>query len=351
MYSKEEKIEMLHLYQSGNNFRNVRDLFAAKYPEKPIPAIVTIHFIVKSFNSEGCVVHSHKKRLKILHVLTEEMKLNILCFVEENHIVSLKQVAEYFVISKSSVRKTLKEFKYKAYKFSNHQLLDEEDKIRRIDFCERVQNLLNENGDILEKICFSDEASFSLNGCVNSQNYRYWSNINAHVQNLPHIQYNAKVNVWIGIIGNVLIGPFFIEGNLNAIKFLDLLRNQIFPEIANLNIENPWFQMDGAPPHSTYAVRDLLNQEFPDRWMGRFGPILCAPRSPDLSPNDFFLWGYLKSKIYNNIQIQNVEELKQRICNACNEINPVFLRNSVRKFENCLAYCLEQEGGHFEYLL
>jgi cell fate (sporulation/competence/biofilm development) regulator YmcA (YheA/YmcA/DUF963 family) len=52
--------------------------------------------------------------------------------------------------------------KYKAYKFTNHQLLSIEDKIKRTDFCEKMFNLINDNEDILEKIVFTDEASFTL---------------------------------------------------------------------------------------------------------------------------------------------------------------------------------------------
>lgn len=149
----------------------------------------------------------------------------------------------------------------------------------------------------------------------------------------------------------MLIGPFFIDGMLNANKFLELLRTHIIPEIQNLNIENVWFQMDGAPAHSTAAVTRFLNEMFVDRWIGRFGPIAWPPRSPDLSPNDFFLWGYLKTKIYNNIQIENIQELRDRILTACNALNPNFISNAVQAFYHRLAYCLEREGGHFEQLL
>ncbi|GBL80599.1 hypothetical protein AVEN_225281-1 [Araneus ventricosus] len=48
---------------------------------------------------------------------------------------------------------------------------------------------------------------------------------------------------------------------------------------------------------------DFLNRELPHRWIGRTGlddvPLLpWTPRSPDLTPRDFFLWGYVKDKLY-----------------------------------------------------
>lgn len=372
MYTKEEKIAIVHWHLSNNSLRQVRDLFSVHYPDRPIPSIGSIHNMIRKFNVDGCIVNFHKKRVKTCHVLTEEMQLNILCYAEENPITPLRIIAKEFNISKESVRRTLKKYKYKAYKFANHQRLYPEDKIKRTDFCETMFNLLNENQNILNRIVFTDECSFSLNGTVNSQNYRfvlktyysfslsflhysrrYWSNTNDHVQNITHTQYNEKVNVWAGIIDSHLIGPFFIDGNLNATKFLDLLRTQILPHIQNLNlnVNDVWFQMDGAPPHSTRPITRFLNAIFQDRWIGRFGPITWPPRSPDLSPNDFFLWGYVSSKIYNNVEIETTEELKNRIVTACDQINPNFLRNTVGEFYDRLGFCLEREGGHFEHLL
>ncbi|GBN56792.1 hypothetical protein AVEN_23056-1 [Araneus ventricosus] len=48
---------------------------------------------------------------------------------------------------------------------------------------------------------------------------------------------------------------------------------------------------------------DFFNRELPHRWIGRTGledvPLLpWAPRSPDLTPCDFSLWGYVKDKVY-----------------------------------------------------
>jgi len=32
---------------------------------------------------------------------------------------------------------------------------------------------------------------------------------------------------------------------------------------------------DRAPPHFSCFVTDVLNERFPDAWIGRGGPILC----------------------------------------------------------------------------
>ena len=68
------------------------------------------------------------------------------------------------------------------------------------------------------------------------------------------------------------------------------------------------FMQDGAPPHSSCFVTDVLNERFPDAWIGRGGPIPWPPRSPDLSPLDFFLWGYIKNIVYAE-KIRNIQHL------------------------------------------
>nr|CAI5847363.1 unnamed protein product [Callosobruchus analis] len=45
-------------------------------------------------------------------------------------------------------------------------------------------------------------------------------------------------------------------------------------------------------------VRAYLDQNLSGQWIGRRGPIEFPPRSPDLTPLDFFLWGTVKDEVY-----------------------------------------------------
>ncbi|CAF3979924.1 unnamed protein product [Rotaria sp. Silwood1] len=57
------------------------------------------------------------------------------------------------------------------------------------------------------------------------------------------------------------------------------------------------WQQDGAPPHYGEIVRDYLDDIFVD-WIGRRGTVEWPPRSPDLTPCDFSLWGIMKDRVY-----------------------------------------------------
>ncbi|GBN49146.1 hypothetical protein AVEN_255907-1 [Araneus ventricosus] len=83
---------------------------------------------------------------------------------------------------------------------------------------------------------------------------------------------------------------------------------------------------DGAPPHWSTIDRDFLNRELPHRWIGHAGlddvPLLpCFPRSPDLMPRDFFLWGYVNGKVYLPPMPTTLQALQERITAAVTNID------------------------------
>jgi len=71
-----------------------------------------------------------------------------------------------------------------------------------------------------------------------------------------------------------------------------------------------YFQHDGAPPHYTRHVREYLNESFPNRWLGRGGP--WPRRSPDLTPLYYYLWGHMKTLVYE-IKVDSREALRHCI--------------------------------------
>ena len=71
-----------------------------------------------------------------------------------------------------------------------------------------------------------------------------------------------------------------------------MLKDFVWPHLAGKDL---FFMQDGAP---VQIVRDFLDKKFPNRLIGRLGPIERPARSPSLTPADYFLWGYLKEKVY-----------------------------------------------------
>lgn len=287
--------------------------------------------------------------------MEEKERRNVLICsaVELDDTKSTRKLAEELGIGNKTVARVLKKNDFRSFKYSKTQEIFEQDNIRRMEFCETVMEKSNADGNFIKNIIFTDESTFPLHGKHNPSILRYWARENKHRSYAYRSQYPEKLNVWAGILDNHLVGPFFIDGSLNAQKYLTLLQEQVLPAIQNLpgvDQNDVWFQQDGCPAHNAVRVREFLTTTFPDRLISGTGDIRWPPRSPDLSPNDFFLWGYLKNTVYDDEanRARNLQELRAKITEAANTVTAEMLSGVRDCFYNRLGFCLVQQGGIFE---
>lgn len=356
--SERHRIEILILLGCGDKIRSQQEvcaLFNEKYPDNQINQ-GTVSKIFHKFEEHGTV--RDLPRTGRARALNEDKKLDIALEIVENPHISTVSLARNQDTSRTTVRRFLKNEKYHPYKVCLVQELLEDDYDRRLEFCEEMMRRCDGNNNFPRDIIFSDEATFYVNGVVNRHNYRFLSQENPHWIHEAHTQHPQKVNVWAGIINNRILGPFFFEENLTAERYLDFLTfdlvpalAQIFPHAMDPDIPNErlWFQQDGAPPHFGINVRRYLDEMFPHRWIGRRGTIEWPPRSPDLTPMDYFLWGYLKERVYQN-RPGNIEDLKTKIRMEIRNLPAEVIRKAVDSFYYRLGDCQTANGEHFEHL-
>ncbi|GFU92167.1 uncharacterized protein TNCV_2530261 [Trichonephila clavipes] len=98
-----------------------------------------------------------------------------------------------------------------------------------------------------------------------------------------------------------------------------------------------WFQQDGATCHTARATIDLLRDTFGDRLISRFGPVNWPPRSCDLIPLDYYLWGYLKSLVYAE-KPQTLHPLEDNIRRVIADIRPQMLEKVIENWTSRLDY-------------
>jgi len=96
----------------------------------------------------------------------------------------------------------------------------------------------------------------------------------------------------------------------------------------------------------------LLNDIFPNRWIGRGSTINWPPRSPALTPSDFCLWDFMKSEVYRK-KVDTRDELLINILDviACIKESQDELRRTTRHVFTRVAKCIDVDGGIFEHLL
>ena len=109
------------------------------------------------------------------------------------------------------------------------------------------------------------------------------------------------------------------------------------------------FQRDGALPHCRSQVRRFLDAIFPNRWTGRDGPTPWPPRSPNITPLGFFLWGYVKDKVFST-PVPDITNLKARITDAFATITEDMLENTWRETDYRLDVLRATKGANVEVL-
>jgi hypothetical protein len=77
---------------------------------------------------------------------------------------------------------------------------------------------------------------------------------------------------------------------------------------------------------------------------------LWPPRSPDLSPPDFFLWGNLKDTVYSN-HPNTLKELQAHIQCTVDRMSTGTLQNVFANMIRRVRLCEGRNGGHFQHLL
>ena len=125
----------------------------------------------------------------------------------------------------------------------------------------------------LDRIIWTDEATFKLNGCVHRHHCVYYAVDNPH--RVVTQEMNAPgVTVWTGIwSAGGIIGPFFFRETVTAHSYLEKLRREIVPSITRqMDSTEIFYMQDGAPPHDAQSVRQFLDETFPDRWIGQLDP-------------------------------------------------------------------------------
>lgn len=272
-------------------------------------------------------------------------------FCTTESTTSVRAVAAACSIPRTTAYRIMTEYlSLKPYKAKFVQQIYEEDMQDRVEMCQTLIPML-EDKTIQDNMFFSDESTFYLNGFVSKHNIRYWCETNPHAT-VETVMNSPKVNVWCALSKNQLIGPFFFdEDTINGESYLAMLQSFFVPEVKRLKkVRSIIFQQDGAPPHFSRDVRQFLSQTFPDRWIGRGGPIRWAPRSPDLTPLDFFLWGHVKNKVYKT-PVDDISDLKQRIEEEINSISKNILSNVFANILKRMNLCVSVDGDHFEHLL
>ena len=80
-----------------------------------------------------------------------------------------------------------------------------------------------------------------------------------------------------------------------------------------------WFPHDGATSHTARETMDMLRNHFGEHLISLFATVNWPPKSCDITPLDYFLWGYVKSEVFRN-KPATIDALEANITRVIREI-------------------------------
>jgi len=203
----------------------------------------------------------------------------------------------------------------------------------------------------LDTILFSDEAHFWLSGYANKQNCRIWAE---EVKELP--LHPDKTTVWCGLWAGGIIGPYFFKNEasqnvtVNGTRYHAMTTDYLLPEIEARDLDDICFQQDGATCHTARETMAILREQFGEQLISRFGPVNCPPTSCDITPLDFFLWDYVKSKVYIG-KSATIEILEANITRVINQIPHEMLERVIQNWNFRTGHVSRSYGQHFKEII
>lgn len=348
-YTPREIVNIIKILgECRDNHKAAERLYALRYPNARHPDRKTIRDVTRRAE-QGYMVRKRRKTGP-----RELIVLGVRAIVAENPHISTREIQRIHGVPKSTVNRVLRHSQFHPYHIKLTQALEAGDYGRRLNFSRWAENQLRREPFFFDRVLFVDEAKFDNMGGVNLHNCHYYSDENPHWQRNHRPQRRWALNVWAGIVGDHLVGPIFYERNLNGQLYLDILQNQVPPllEDVPLNIRRDmWFQQDGATPHRTRPVTRFLNTTYRRRWIGIGSQVReWPPRSPDLTPLDFFLWGAVKGKVDTEAPT-TIEDMRERIIQAFQGITVQTLRDVQANFRHRIQICINEDGHPIEHLM
>ena len=163
--------------------------------------------------------------------------------------------------------------------------------------CETLLNMMALDHDFQDKILWSDVSRFTLNGPLIRHNCVIWNKKSSFNDRTQHPKLEWRDGLNNAILSEGICGPHFFDESVNAENYLLL------------------------------------------EW---------APRSCDLTPCDFFLWGYLKHQVYRR-KPTSIEQLKEFIREEIQKVPTVMCERVCRSVQNRLQQCLENDGKQLNW--
>ena len=255
-------------------------------------------------------------------------------------------------LARTSVQRIVKSLNLKVFKRLPVQKLTAAQKLRRVICCREL--LRRFPARQMQNIFFTDEKLFTIETPKNTQNDRVYSTArkkcNIPADNLcsPRSHFSRGVMVCLGVSKYHKGTIHFVEQGVkvNAEYYQrHILQGCYFPDCIRFFENHRYtFQQDSAPSHRAFSTIRLLQRSVPDF----ISPESWPPYSPDINPLDYLVWKVLQEKVYKGFELQNEQQLRQRIQHCWNRVRLATITSGIKQWRDRLQKCIDVHGGYIE---
>ena len=268
--------------------------------------------------------------------------------VEGDPSRSIRSIADELEVAPNTVKSCLNDdLHYKSYRMQMGQILTPATKNRRILKCVKLLNKLKHPMEQNMLWFFSDEKNFCQDQAHNSQNNRWLATCTKDVPKVMKTKFPATVMVF-GVVSNEghVMPPHIFEVGLrvNTDIYLDVLESVVFPWIRRIAGNRPWvWQQDSAPCHVSHRAMAWIEEHAYDCVTKDMWP----PSSPDLNPMDYFVWGYLESRVNrrpHTTKASLIASIKEQFASMPSTL----VKRACGRFRTRITAVIEAEGNYIE---
>ncbi|KAJ8960253.1 hypothetical protein NQ318_003978 [Aromia moschata] len=292
--------------------------YRQEFPNKRTPSRKMFDNIDRRLRATGTFYKTNRNAGRQRFTRNVNVEERVLNRVWEDPTLSTRRLGMLDNISQSSVWRILYEQTLYPFHAVKVQELLPTDFQKRLKFCRSMLQKHRDDLLFFKRILFTDESCFTKCGIFNLRNHHEWAVANPRATVTRHSQFRFKINYWVGILGNNVLGAVELPKMGNTRIYISNIQDLLNDIALQDRFGNGWRKI---------TQKDGLGVEAPQLW---------PPRSPDLNPLDCYL------------RVLNIDDLRERV-----NINILRIKLSVDVLEklrfNFLKRsraCIRANGGH-----
>ena len=274
---------------------------------------------------------------------------NILKRVDSSNPPSQRDLASMYNVSQTTINKTIKKHNRRVVKKPKVHGISNDTIEKRYKRSWNLYRLLRKNR--WKKVVTCDEAWFYLKDSRGQTSIQYLKadQKRNEAEVLTQVTHSKGIMVWIAFCADGFFTPIFVTpgAKIDSDYYCNNVIKPFYKEYIRRYPDNGLlFHQDSAPAHVSKKTTDFMDNLglryiTKNQWM---------PSSPDCSPCDYWLFGYLKSRMRRR-KAKTINGLKKVLKDEVKKIPLSMIHRALRSWPRRCRLVYYNKGNNIENLI